>query len=106
MPVPALRRAATASYAANVALGVATATRLLDTRRFRWIHHALYIATTTLTVGAVAGAFGAGDTAGRRLAPALGSLAVIPFAGSRGARHIVVAASAAPWYLLAALGRS
>ena len=92
------------SYAANVALGVATATRLLDTSRFRWVHHALYIATTTLTVVAVA--VDLRGPAGRRLAPALVPLAVIPFAGTHSRRHYAVAAAAAPFYALAAFVRS
>jgi hypothetical protein len=96
--------AATGSYTANVALGVATATRLLDTSRFRWVHHALYIVTASLTIAAVAGNLRA--PAGRRLAPALLPLAVIPYAGTHSRRHYVVAASAAPFYALAALGRS
>ena len=92
------------SYTVNVALGVATATRILDTSRFRWVHHALYITTTLLTVVAVAG-----DHRGRparRLAPALVPLAVIPFAGTHSRRHYAVAAAAAPFYALAALVRS
>jgi hypothetical protein len=92
------------SYTANVALGLATATRLLDTSRFRWVHHALYIATTALTVVAVAGDLH--GPAGRRLAPALVPLAVIPFAGTHSRRHYAVAAAAAPFYALAALVRS
>jgi hypothetical protein len=92
------------SYAANVALGVATATRILDTSRFRWVHHALYITTSALTVAAVAGDLR--GPAGRRLAPALVPLAVIPFAGTHGRRHYAVAAAAAPFYALAALVRS
>ena len=95
---------ATGSYAANVALGVATATRILDTSRFRWVHHALYVATTALTVVAVAADLR--GPAGRRLAPALVPLAVIPYAGTHGRRHYAVAAVAAPFYALAALVRS
>jgi hypothetical protein len=96
--------AATGSYAANIALGVATATRVLDTSRVRWVHHALYIVTVSLTVVAVAGVLP--DPKARRLAPALLPLAVIPFAGTHGRRHYVVAAAAAPFYALAAFGRS
>lgn len=96
--------AACGSYTANVALGVATATRILDTSRFRWVHHALYIATGALTVVAVAA--DRRGPAGRRLAPALVPLAVIPFAGTHTRRHYAVAAAAAPFYALAALVRS
>ncbi|MGN6743478.1 MAG: hypothetical protein ACTHJL_09310 [Amnibacterium sp.] len=96
--------AATGGYAVNVALGVATATRLIDTSRIRWVHHALYIVTATLTVAAVAANLR--SPAGRRLAPALVPLAVIPYAGTRSRRHSVIAASAAPFYALAARRRS
>ena len=96
--------AATGSYTANVALGVATATRILDTSRFRWVHHALYLVTAALTAAAVAADL-RGPT-GRRLAPALLPLAVLPYAGTHGRRHYAVAAAAAPFYALAALVRS
>ena len=92
------------SYTANVALGVATATRILDTSRFRWVHRALYITTTALTVVAVAADLR--GPAARRLAPALVPLAVIPYAGTHTRRHYAVAAAAAPFYALAALVRS
>jgi hypothetical protein len=104
MRAQSLVSAATVAYTANVALGVATATRILDTSRFRWVHHALYVVTASLTVVAVARTIG--GPAGRRLAPALLPLAVIPYAGTRGVRHPAVAASAAPFYALAALVRS
>lgn len=96
--------AATGSYTVNVALGVATATRVIDTSRIRWVHHALYIATTALTVAAVAANIR--TVRGHRLAPALVPLAVIPYAGTRSRRHYLVAASAAPFYALAARARS
>jgi hypothetical protein len=95
---------ATGSYAANVVLGVATATRIVDTSRIRWVHHALYLLTATVTAAAVVGGFRSGR--GRRLAPALVPLAVIPYAGTHTRRHYLVAASAAPFYALAALVRS
>ena len=48
MRTPLLTAAAT-SYLANCALGVAVATRVLDTSGFRWVHHAVYVATAVLT---------------------------------------------------------
>jgi hypothetical protein len=41
--------AAATSYAANCALGASVAAGLLDTRGHRWLHHALYVVTSTLT---------------------------------------------------------
>jgi len=60
--------------------------------------------TSTLTVAAVVTTFR--TPGGRRLAPALLPLAVIPYVGTHSRRHYVVAASAAPFYALAALTRS
>ena len=53
----ALAAAAAGAYLANVALGTAVQTGLVDTSRHRWTHHALYIVTSTLTVGAILGSF-------------------------------------------------
>ena len=41
---------ASACWAANAALGASVGAGIVRTGRFRWIHHALYIATTTTTV--------------------------------------------------------
>lgn len=98
--------AATCAYLANCALGPLVATGAVDTRRYRWVHHALFIATAVLTVAAVAsGAVGRTRSSGW-LAPALIPVAYIPYAGRR--RHAAVAMSAAPWYAmaLATRGRS
>jgi hypothetical protein len=94
--------AATVSYAANCALGAAVATRLVDTTRCRWVHHALYIATCTAAAAAlIAGRLGAPRRPGRRAAsallPAAVPLAVIPFAGTHTRRHPLVALTAAPF---------
>lgn len=96
--------AAALSYAANCTLGAAVALRVIDTRNYRWLHHALYIATSAFTIAAVsAGWWGSPATAARRaavaLAPALVPLAVIPCAGTRGRRHPLVALLAAPFIL-------
>ena len=40
---------ASACWAANAALGASVGAGIVRTGRFRWIHHALYIATTTTT---------------------------------------------------------
>lgn len=95
--------AAAAAYAVNCALGASVAARLIDTSRFRWLHHALYIATCTAAASAVVGGWSRGPrTAGRDAAlalfPAAVPLAVIPYAGTRGRRHPLVALSAAPFF--------
>jgi hypothetical protein len=97
--------AAATAYLANVALGTAVQTRLIDTRRYRWTHHALYILTSTLTVTAVVGAFAQRSPRGWLLAPALLPLALLPRTGHDA--HAVTGLAAAPWYagaLLASAG--
>jgi hypothetical protein len=92
--------AAAASYAANCALGASVATGLLDTRGYRWLHHALYLATTTLTAAAVLALLARRDRAGWTLLPALAPLAALPRASARTPRHARTGLSAAPFYLL------
>jgi hypothetical protein len=94
--------AATTAYTANCALGVSVALRLVDTRNFRWLHHALYIATCATTALAVsAGIWGEPHRPSRRAAlallPAAVPLAAIPYLGSHGRRHPLVALAAAPF---------
>jgi hypothetical protein len=95
--------AAAVSYAANCALGTAVATRLIDTRRIRWVHHAVYISTVTLAAAAASSAVWAAPR--RRatmsavaLAPAAVPLALIPYIGAKSSGHIVTALSAAPFF--------
>ncbi|MDH2443275.1 hypothetical protein QDR37_04875 [Amnibacterium sp. CER49] len=93
--------AAALAYTANCALGTAVALRALDTSRYRWVHHALYITTSALTVGAVTAGAVSRRPAAALLAPALVPLAGIPYAGTRTLRHPLVAVTAAPWYAAA-----
>lgn len=105
---PAVFSAAAASYTANAALGASVALRLIDTRDFRWVHHALYIATFTLTAAAFSSAWWgrpreAAGAAAATLAPAFVPLAVIPYAGTHTRRHPLIALSAAPFIAAAAI---
>jgi hypothetical protein len=90
--------AATVSYAANCLLGLSVATRLIDTSRVRWVHHGMYIATSTLAAAAASSLVWSRSKAGWLLLPAAVPLAVIPYAGTRGRRHPAVALSAAPFF--------
>lgn len=102
---------ASACWAANAVLGASVGAGLVHTGRFRWIHHALYIATTTTTalatVLSAAAPTASGRAAGRALAPALLPLAALPHVGTpaRGhpRRHALAALSAAPFYATALL---
>ena len=103
MPDPArtLLRLASVSYLASCALGTGVATGAVVTGRGRWVHHALYVVTATLTGLALGAAASGRRRSGWWLLPAVVPLAVVPYAGSRLPRHAVVAASAAPCYAAA-----
>lgn len=88
--------AAASAYLANVALGTAVQTRLVDTSRHRWTHHALYIVTATLTVAAIAVSLARRSPRGWLLAPALLPLALLPRIGHDA--HALTGLAAAPWY--------
>lgn len=94
--------AATVAYAANAALGTAVAAKVVDTRGFRWVHHALYIATCLTTAASISAAFWARPKIATRraaatLAPAVAPLAAIPYLGTHTRRHPLVALVAAPF---------
>jgi len=94
--------AAAAAYAANVALGSAVAARIIDTSGFRWLHHAMYIATCVTSAAAFSAMlWGRPKDTSRRaalaLAPAAVPLAAIPYLGSRSRRHPLTALAAAPF---------
>ena len=99
----ALFTAAATSYAANCLLGAAVAARLIDTSRVRWVHHGMYVATSTLAAAAASSLLWSRSKAGWLLLPAAVPLAVIPYAGTRGRRHPAVALSAAPFFLASLL---
>lgn len=105
MNVPPLLVAATTSYAANCALGVSVATGVVRTGRWHWIHHAMYICTSALTLAAGVALLTSGDERHRRagtlLLPTALPLAAIPFAGTHSRRHPAIALAAAPFYALA-----
>lgn len=95
--------AATASYAANCALGTAVACGVVDTRDYRWVHHALYVSTLVLAGAAASSLLWSRSAAGWLLLPAAVPLAVIPRLGARLPRHPAVALAAAPFFVASAL---
>ena len=95
--------AATASYAANCALGASVATGRVNTRGHRWVHHALYIVTSTLTGTAAVALVARRDRALWVLLPTVPVLVAMPRANARTPRHAQVGLSAAPFYLLTLL---
>ena len=93
---------AAAAYAANCALGASVAAGFVDTSGFRWLHHAMYIATSATVAAALSTVWwarprGVSRSAALALAPAAIPLAAIPFAGTHTRRHPVVALAAAPF---------
>ncbi|GIE82553.1 hypothetical protein Aph02nite_85030 [Actinoplanes philippinensis] len=100
-PARSLITAAALGYLTNTAFGVAVAMGAIDNRRIRWVHHALYVVTSSLTTAALAAAAIERRPGGLALLPAAGPLVVLPYAGGRLHRHAAVAGSAAPAYLIA-----
>ena len=90
--------AATGCYAAKVALGSAVALRLVDTRRFRWVHHTFSVGTGVLA-GSAASSLLWSDSRAGRLLPAALPLTVVPRVSARSRRHPVVALTAAPFFV-------
>jgi hypothetical protein len=103
--------AAAASYTANCALGASVALRLVDTSGFRWLHHAVYIATCVLAASAALTPFVPGVAGGRggqphprtalaalALAPAAVPLALISRISARSSGHVKLALTAAPFF--------
>jgi hypothetical protein len=93
--------AATASYLANCALGLAVSSGRFDTRRISWLHHALFASTATSTLLATGSLLRHRNPAGRRLLPALVPLSVIAFVDARRRRHVLLALAAAPFFAAA-----
>ncbi|AQY00469.1 MULTISPECIES: hypothetical protein [Microbacterium] len=94
--------AAAVAYTANVALGTAVAAKVIDTSSFRWLHHAIYVATCATAAAAFSAIiWGRPTHASRRaavaLAPAAAPLAAIPYLGTHSRRHPLVALAAAPF---------
>jgi hypothetical protein len=99
VPARGLVTAAATSYAANCALGASVATGLLDTRRYRWLHHGLYITTSALTGAATLALVSHRDRGSWTLLPTLLPLAVLPRTSARTPGHARLGLSAAPFYL-------
>ena len=91
--------AATTSYAANCALGVGVATRVVDTRNVHWVHHALYVCTSVLAGAAASSLVWSSSRAGWRLLPAAVPLTLIPYVSTPSRGHVGLALSAAPFFV-------
>lgn len=89
---------ACALFAANFALGVLVQLGLVDTKPFRWLHHALFFLVAASAVVAVAWGFFRGEPYRWALLPALALFTVLPYvpAGTRG--HVALACGALACY--------
>ena len=101
VPTSTLTAVATAAYLANCTLGTSVRTGAVDSSGFRWLHHALYIATIGATATAAATGLLRGSVKGALLAPALLPLAFLPFIGRE--VHTAVGLAPAPWFIASAL---
>ncbi len=81
-------------FLANFALGLLVQLRVVDTKPFRWLHHALFFAVFVSAVAAVAVGFLRGEPYRWTLLPTLALFVVLPYvrAGTRG--HAALACGA------------
>ena len=87
-------------FLANFALGLLVQFRLVDTKPFRWLHHALFFAVFVSAIAAVAVGFAQEAPYRWALLPALVLFVVLPYvrAGTRG--HAALACAALFFYAL------
>ena len=85
-------------FAANFALGVLVQLRIVDTRPFRWLHHALFFAVFVSAALAVAAGFWAEAPYRWALLPVLALYAVLPRVRAGTAGHAALACGAMIFY--------
>ena len=90
--------AATGLFLANFALGVLVQLKIVNTKPFRWLHHALFFAVFVSAATAVLAGFYWGEPYRWTLIPVLGLFVVLPYvrAGTRG--HAALACTALLFY--------
>lgn len=90
--------AATVLFLANFALGVLVQVGAVDTKPFRWLHHALFFAVFVSAAAAALAGFYWGAPYRWALVPVLGLFVVLPYvrAGTRG--HTALACAALGFY--------
>ncbi|QIN79251.1 hypothetical protein GBA65_12820 [Rubrobacter marinus] len=90
--------AATLLFLANFALGLLVQFGVVDSKPFRWLHHALFFAVFVSAAAAVLAGFYWGEPYRWTLLPVLGLFAVLPYvrAGTRG--HAALACASLMFY--------
>ena len=91
--------AATTLFLANFALGLLVQFNVVDTKPFRWLHHALFFAVFASAALAVAAGFLSGAPYRWVLAPVLALFAVLPRVRAGTAGHAALACGALILYL-------
>lgn len=89
---------ATALFLLNFALGLLVQFRILDTKPFRWVHHALFFAVFVSAAAAVLAGFLSGTPYRWTLLPILALLAVLPYVRAGTLGHAALACSAMIFY--------
>jgi peptidoglycan/LPS O-acetylase OafA/YrhL len=90
--------AATMLFVANFLLGILVQLRLVDTKPFRWLHHALFFAVFVSAAAAVAVGFWQAAPYRWALAPVLALFAVLPRVRAGTAGHAALAVGAMIFY--------
>ena len=85
-------------FAANFALGVLVQLGIVDTKPFRWLHHALFFAVFVSAALAVAAGFWQGAPYRWALLPVLGLYYFLPRVRAGTAGHAALAAAAMVFY--------
>lgn len=97
----ALLYAACALFLANFALGVLVQLGLVDTKPFRWLHHALFFLVAASAVAATVAGFLAAEPYRWTLLPALALFVVLPRVRAGTAGHAALACGALVCYVAA-----
>ena len=90
--------AATVLFILNFALGLLVQFRIVDTKPFRWLHHALLFAVFISAVAAALAGFLAGAPHRWALLPVLVLFVVLPYIKAGTAGHAVLACGALIFY--------
>ena len=85
-------------FVANFALGVLVQFRIVDTKPFRWLHHALFFAVYVSAALAVATGFWQGAPSRWALLPVLALFYVLPRVRAGTAGHAALAGAAIGFY--------
>jgi hypothetical protein len=90
--------AATVLFLLNFALGLLVQFRIVDTKPFRWLHHALFFAVFFSAAAAALAGFLSGASYRWVLLPVLALFAVLPYVRAGTAGHAALACAALVFY--------